>query len=81
TPDSRTRPLDRDGELHRSAELLALADLLDSRTGEPLWDRAELLGALLQRAATPADSEARATRKRIGSAMLNAASREQRSAR
>lgn len=81
TPNSSAAPIDREHELSRSAELLVLAGLLDSRTGEPVWDRAELLGALLQLAATPADSEARATWKRIGSAMLNAASRHQRSPR
>ncbi|GAB6848224.1 conjugal transfer protein TraD [Paraburkholderia kururiensis] len=74
-------PVDREHQLSRPAELLVLAGLLDSRTGEPVWDRAELLGALLQLAATPADSEARVTWKRIGSAMLNAASRHQRSPR
>lgn len=40
--------MDRERELSRSAELLVLAGLLDSRTGLPVWDRGELLGALLQ---------------------------------
>lgn len=81
TADNTVPPVDREHQLSRPAELLVLAGLLDSRTGEPVWDRAELLGALLELAATPADSEARATWKRIGSAMLNAASRHQRSPR
>jgi len=36
----------RTHELIQSAGLLIMAGLVDSATGEPLWDRAELLGAL-----------------------------------
>ncbi|CAM2198378.1 Conjugal transfer protein TraD (plasmid) [Paraburkholderia kururiensis] len=74
-PDTPLAPVDRDDELLRSAELLVLAGLLDGRTGLPVWDRAELLGALLTLAATREDSDARATWKRVGGALLGAAGR------
>jgi len=38
----------RDHELYQAAGLMILAGLLDSKTGKPIWDRAVLLGGLLE---------------------------------
>lgn len=68
-------------ELRRSAALLTLAGLLDAGTGLPLWDRGELLGALLELAKTPAGAKVRASWKRAGDAALAAANRPPRNSR
>lgn len=60
----------RDHELYRSAGLLILAGLVDTRTGLPTRDRGELLGALLDLAERSASSETRAAWKRKGDARL-----------
>ncbi|HDR9102376.1 TPA: conjugal transfer protein TraD [Burkholderia vietnamiensis] len=52
-----------------------LAGLLDGRTGLPVWEQAELLGAMLQLVATPSGSEASVTWKRIGGALRNTTGR------
>lgn len=49
----------RTRELIQSAGLLIMAGLVDSATGEPLWDRAELLGALASMAEAQIDNEKR----------------------
>lgn len=49
----------RTHELIKSAGLLIMAGLVDSATGEPLWDRGELLGALTSMAEAQIDNEKR----------------------
>lgn len=56
----------RDHELYESAGLLILAGLVDTKTGKPTIDRAELLGALLGLAKVPADDVRRSDWKRDG---------------
>jgi len=51
----------RTHELIKSAGLLIMAGLVDSATGEPLWDRGELLGALT----SMADAQIDETKKRL----------------
>lgn len=64
----------RDRELYQVAGLLILADLVDTKTGRPLLDRGELLGALVGIDETPVTDSVRADWKRIGDALI--ASRE-----
>ncbi len=60
----------RSHELFRAAGLLILAGLVDSKTGKPVWDRMELLGALIELAECPhAEDERRGWRVR-GDALM-----------
>ena len=56
----------RDHELYNSAGLLIMAGLVDTKTGLPIIDKAELLGALMGLAKVPADDNRRAEWKRAG---------------
>lgn len=60
----------RDRELYQSAGLLILAGLVDTKTGIPVRDRGELLGALLALAKSEVSDEKRAEWKRQGDALL-----------
>lgn len=62
----------RNHELYRSAGLLILAGLVETKTGQPTRDRGELLGALVALANTPVHATQRAAWKRTGDAMLTA---------
>lgn len=57
-------------EMIQAAGLLSLAGLLDTKTGKPLLDRGELLGALLGLSKVPQDDPRRAEWKRAGDALL-----------
>jgi len=56
----------RTHELCNSAGLLILAGLVDTKTGKPTIDKAELLGALLGLAKVPQDDTRRAEWKKAG---------------
>ncbi len=60
----------RDRELYNAAGLMILAGLVDSRSGMPLLDRGELLGALMALAKVPLDDPGRNQWKRAGDALL-----------
>jgi hypothetical protein len=60
----------RTHELCNSAGLLILAGLVDTKTGKPAIDKAELLGALLGLAKVPAEDPRRKEWKRAGDSML-----------
>lgn len=62
----------RDRELYQSAGLLILAELVDTKTGTPVLDRGELLGALLGMAKVPVDDPVRSQWKRAGDALIAA---------
>lgn len=62
----------RDRELYQSAGLLILAELVDTKTGTPVLDRGELLGALLGMAKVPVDDPIRSQWKRAGDALIAA---------
>lgn len=64
----------RDRELYQAAGLLILAGLVDTKTGSPLIDRGELLGALIGIEETSVTDAVRTEWKRTGDALL--ASRE-----
>ncbi|WP_116866484.1 conjugal transfer protein TraD [Pseudomonas syringae] len=64
----------RDRELYQAAGLLILAGLVDTRTGSPLLDRGELLGALVAIEETAVTDAVRVDWKRTGDALM--ASRE-----
>lgn len=49
----------RDHELYNSAGLMIVAGLVDTVTGKPLMDKAELLGALMGLAKVPTDDARR----------------------
>lgn len=57
-------------ELCQSAGLMGLAGLVDTKTGKPTIDKAELLGALLGLAAVPANDPRRMQWKQAGATML-----------
>jgi len=59
----------RNRELFQAAGLMMLANLVDSKTGMPLWDKGELLGGLMALAAT-ADETKRKAWKTRGDALL-----------
>lgn len=63
----------RDHEMYQVAGLVSLAGLLDTATGIPHWDRAELLGALMSLAAVPADDQRRSAWKAKGTVKLSQA--------
>lgn len=61
----------RDRELYQSAGLLILSGLVDTKTGMPMRDRGELLGALMELAtASNVDEAKRMQWKRAGDAKL-----------
>lgn len=60
----------RDRELYSAAGLMILAGLVDSRTGRPLLDRGELLGALMELSRVAPEDERKAQWKRKGDALL-----------
>ncbi|WIF68114.1 conjugal transfer protein TraD [Metapseudomonas otitidis] len=60
----------RDRELYQAAGLLILAGLVDTKTGTPVNDRGELLGALLGMAKVPAHDPIRTEWKRTGDALI-----------
>jgi hypothetical protein len=57
-------------ELYKTSELLILAGLVDSATGSPVFDRGELLGALLGLAKVPIEDARRSEWKSAGKALL-----------
>ena len=57
-------------EMIQAAGLLSLAGLVDKKSGKPVMDQGELLGALLGLARLPADNPKRADWKRAGDALL-----------
>jgi predicted ATP-dependent protease len=57
-------------EMIQAAGLLSLAGLLDTKTGKPLLDRGELLGALLGLSKVPQDDPRRVEWKRAGDALV-----------
>jgi len=59
----------RNRELFQAAGLMILADLVDSKTGQPRWDKGELLGGLMALAST-ADEIKRKAWKAKGDALL-----------
>ena len=61
---------EHDQELHNAAELLILAGLVHPATRAPVFDRGELLGALLGLANVPAEDPRRREWKRAGDALL-----------
>jgi len=63
----------RDHELYNSAGLMILAGLVDTKTGKPIIDKAELLGALMGLAQVPPDDKRRAEWKKAGSEKIAAA--------
>jgi hypothetical protein len=60
----------RTHELCESAGLMSLAGLLDKRTGTPMLDRGELLGALLELSLVPESDERRSVWKAVGDRVL-----------
>jgi len=60
----------RDRELYNSAGLLILADLVDTKTGKPKIDRAELLGALVSLSQVAADHPKRHEWRQSGQILL-----------
>jgi len=60
----------RTHELCNSAGLLILAGLVDTKSGKPTIDKAELLGALLGLAKVPAEDPRRKEWKRAGDSLL-----------
>ncbi|GJQ54214.1 MAG: hypothetical protein HKUEN07_07830 [Rhodocyclaceae bacterium] len=60
----------RDRELYNAAGLMILAGLVDSRTGMPVLDRGELLGALMELSRVAPEDECKAQWKRKGDGLL-----------
>ena len=60
----------RDRELYNAAGLMILARLVDSKTGMPILDRGELLGALMELSRVAPEDERKAQWKRKGDALL-----------
>lgn len=60
----------RNHELFQSAGLMILAGLVDSKTGKPVMEPKELLGALVELAAIRADESRRAAWREKGAALL-----------
>ena len=60
----------RDHELYNSAGLLIMAGLVDTKTGKPLIDKSELLGALIGLSKVPESDTRRTDWKRVGAAKL-----------
>lgn len=66
----------RNRELYQVAGLLSLAGLVDKKTGKPMVDRGELLGAFLGLAKVPPTDQRRTDWKRAGDALLAERSKE-----
>ena len=60
----------RDHELYNSAGLLIMAGLVDTKTGKPLIDKAELLGAMMGLANVPPNDKRREEWKKVGDEKL-----------
>lgn len=60
----------RDRELYNVAGLLILGGLVNSRSGTPMMDRGELLGALASLSKVSADDPRRAEWKKVGDKLL-----------
>ena len=60
----------RDRALYNAAGLMILAGLVDSRSGMPVLDRGELLGALMELSRVSPEDERKAQWKRNGDALL-----------
>jgi len=60
----------RTHELIKSAGLLIMAGLVDSTTGQPIWDRSELLGALTSMAEAQIEPQKREIWKKKGENLL-----------
>lgn len=60
----------RTHELIKSAGLLIMAGLVDSKTGKPTWDKGELLGALSSMASVEINDAKRQSWKAKGDSML-----------
>lgn len=60
----------RTHELCQSAGLMGMAGLVDTKTGKPTIDRAELLGALMGLASVPADHPKRSEWRQAGADLL-----------
>lgn len=60
----------RTNELCESAGLMGMAGLVDTKTGKPTLDRAELLGALLGLATVADDDSRRSQWRQAGAALL-----------
>lgn len=63
---------ERTHELIQSAGLLILAGLVDSKTGKPIWDKSELLGALASMAGAEINDAKRQAWKAKGNTLINA---------
>jgi hypothetical protein len=74
--ESRKKRAARTHQLCRSAGLLGLAGLLDTQTGHPTRDRAELLGALIELAAIDPNEDTRRRWHDLGAELLNRAGGE-----
>lgn len=74
--DKKAERKARDHELYNAAGLLILAGLVDTKTGAPKGDRAELLGALCGLSKVPPDDHRRSEWKRAGDALLAAESQK-----
>lgn len=77
---SAARQAERKARAHalfQTAGLLILAGLVDSARGTPRWDRAELLGALIELTQTGADDPRRARWRHAGEALLAERSKAQ----
>jgi len=61
----------RDHELYNTAGLLIMAGLVDTKTGQPVMDKAELLGALMGLANVGSDDPRRQEWKRAGDDKLS----------
>lgn len=68
--DKKAERKARDHALYNAAGLLILAGLVDTKTGLPMLDRGELLGALLGLAQVPESDPRRSEWRRVGSAKL-----------
>ena len=60
----------RDRALYNAAGLMILAGLVDSRSGMPVLDRGELLGALMELSRVSPEDERKTQWKRNGDALL-----------
>lgn len=69
--EARRKRAARTHQLCRSAGLLGLAGLLDTQTGHPTRDRAELLGALLELAAIDPNEDTRRRWHDLGAELLS----------
>lgn len=73
TAAKRAARKERDHELYNSAGLLIMAGLVDTKTGKPVVEKAELLGALMGLAQVSPDDKRRAEWKKAGAEKLASA--------